>query len=112
MSTKVDLAELPAEIVARGPAAFLATNGPERPHLVSVSVTQDGDQFRVPAGRNTARNVAASPAVTLLWPYDTGSPDHSLLVDGLGTLDADGSQLTIEVVGAVLHRAGGRGPGC
>ena len=112
VSTKVDLDELPAEIAARGPAAFLATNGPERPHLVSVAVTQQGAQLVVPAGRNTARNATANPAVTLLWPFDAEHPENSLLVDGIATLGTDGDQLTIEVIGAVLHRAGGRGPGC
>lgn len=113
VSTKVDLADLPAEIVGRGPAAFLTTMGEQRPHIVSVAVVDDGSGVvSVSAGRSTARNVAERPGVTLLWPFDAEHPGFSLLVDGTGTLTDNGERLTIEVTGAILHRAGGRGPGC
>lgn len=113
VSTKIDLADLPTEITSRGPAAFLTTMGEERPHIVSVAVADDGNRvLHVPAGRTTARNVADRPGVTLLWPFDTGHPGFSLLVDGTGTMTEDGDRLAIEVTGAILHRAGGRGPGC
>lgn len=112
MSMRVDLADLPAEIEARGAAAFLGSNGPDRPHLVSVAVTVVGEHLEVGAGRNTARNVGERPAVTLLWPYDATRPEHSLIVDGTATLHPDGDRLTITVDDAILHRAGGRAPGC
>lgn len=112
MSMRVELADLPAEIEARGPAAFLGTNGPDRPHLASVTVTQVGDQLEVGAGRNTTRNVGDKPGVMLLWPHDATHPDQSLIVDGTATLHPDGERLTITVESAILHRAGGRAPGC
>lgn len=109
---RVDPADLPAAIESRGAAAFLGSNGPDRPHLVSVTVTMVGNQLEVGAGRNTARNVGDHPAVTLLWPYDATHPEHSLIVDGTAALHPDGDRLTITVEGAILHRAGGRAPGC
>ena len=112
MSKTVDLAELPDELRARGPAAFLMTNGPERPHVTSVTVTQVDGHLEVGAGRNTARNASERPGVTLLWPFDDAHPDFSLLVDGNATVTNDGERLAITPEGAILHRAGGRAPGC
>lgn len=112
VSKTVDLAGLPAEIAARGPAAFLITVGPERTHVVSVSVEATDGHLEAGAGRTTARNVAERPGVTLLWPFDATRPDFSLIVDGTATLSGDGERLVIEPTGAILHRAGGRAPGC
>lgn len=112
VSKTVDLADLPAEIAARGPAAFLMTVGTERTHVVSVSVAATDGHLEVGAGRTTARNVAERPGITLLWPFDATHPGFSLIVDGTATLSADEDQLAIEPTGAILHRAGGRAPGC
>lgn len=108
MSIEVSLADLPTELVARGPAAFLVTVGSERPHIVSVTVTVVGDHLEVGAGRRTATNAAARPEITLLWPHDASHPDLSLLVDGRATASTDGERLVIVPSSAILHRAGGR----
>lgn len=118
MTMRIELDALAAVIAERGPVAYLVTIGADRPHVVSVAVTVvdgdgDGDggvRLRVGAGRTTPRNVAARPAVTLLWPLTAEFADHSLLVDGTATVDPDGTTLTIAATGAILHTATPSGP--
>lgn len=112
MSIAVELADLPDTIAARGPAAFLITVRDTRPHIVSVSVSVTPATptavLVVGAGRRTSVNIETHAEITLLWPYTVEHPGHSLLVDGVGVLAADGEHLEITPTKAILHRAGGR----
>jgi hypothetical protein len=103
MSVPVDLASLRAELATEGAAAFLVTVGDESgPHVVSVLVSWEGERIAVGGGRRTARNVAARPTLTQLWPAaeDGGL---SLLVDGQGELV--GEQVLIAPTFAIRHRS-------
>lgn len=113
MSVPVDLEALEATAAALGDEALLATvTDSATPHIVSVIVGWSGDRLEMGAGRRTAANVAAHPAVTLVWPtrYDDA---YRLIVDGDATVD--GATITVTPTFAVLHRiagAAGDGPTC
>lgn len=107
MSVVVDLSALTEHLEGFGPVAYLvsvAENG--APHVVSVSPELDGDRIRTGAGRRTAANLAARPAVTLLWPAPPGA-GYGLIVDGEAEVHPGGDgggSLEIRPTGAVLHR--------
>jgi hypothetical protein len=64
------------------------------------------------AGRRTASNVAARPAVTLLWPV-AHDDAYRLIVDGDASVTGD--TVTVVPTFAVLHRIAGVegvGPTC
>lgn len=103
MSVPVELAALRAELEVEGGVAYLVTVGEEgAPHVVSVLVSWVGDRLAVGAGRRTARNVAARPTVSFLWPTreDGGL---SLLVDGQG--EVVGEQVLVTPTFAIRHRS-------
>jgi hypothetical protein len=103
MSVPVGLESLHEEVERSGGVVFLLTVSSDgaSPHAVSASVTWDGDDLLVGAGRTTARNVGAVPAVTLLWPRS--GEDYSLIVDGSGLVD--GEVVRITPTRAILHRS-------
>jgi hypothetical protein len=102
MSVPVGLESLREEVERSGGVVFLLTvSDGSSPHAVSASVTWDGDDLLVGAGRTTARNVGAAPAVTLLWPR--AGEDYSLIVDGSGVVDGDVVRITPSR--AILHRS-------
>ena len=102
MSVPVPLEALREQIASSGPDVFLLTvSDGSSPHAVSAEVRWEGDQLVVAAGRTTARNVAAAPAVTLLWP--ACGEDYSLIVDGSGAVDGDVVRIT--PARAILHRS-------
>lgn len=105
MSVEVALGDLPGEISARGPAAYLVSQGTERPRVVSVTATSSDGAVVVGAGRRTAANVAARPEVTVFWPAGGPDPDHSLLVDGTATVDPTGETISVVPTAAILHRS-------
>ncbi|MGK2948485.1 MAG: pyridoxamine 5'-phosphate oxidase family protein [Acidimicrobiales bacterium] len=111
MSKPVDLGALRAEVEARGPAAYLITIGPDRPHVVSALLTWSDEHLVAEAGRTTERNLAADPAVTLLWAARPGE-DYCLLVDGTGQV-FDG-RVAVQPHKAMQHRQAGddAGPRC
>lgn len=115
MSVAVDLEGLTERIAEFGGAAFLVTTGDDGPHVTSVTVAQDGDRLVTQAGRRSRANLAARPAVTLLWPAAPGGA-YSLLVDGTATAGRDDEgAVAIVPASAVLHRvadATGTGPTC
>jgi hypothetical protein len=92
-----------AEAVARFDFAYLVTIGDDgRPHVVAVSPqVRDAGVVVGELGRKTRANLAARPAVTLVWP-PRSADEHSLIVDGSAELDGD--TLTVTVSRAVLHR--------
>jgi hypothetical protein len=102
MSVAVELASLRAQIEAAGPDVFLLTvRDGARPHAVSATVSWDGDDLVTSAGSRTAANVAAAPAVTLLWP--SSGQEYSLIVDGTARVE-DGT-VRITPTHAILHRS-------
>jgi hypothetical protein len=102
MSVLVDLADVPARL-AELDRGYLLTSKDGLVKAVSVwAVPTDDGTLRVAApGRGSVANVAANPAVTLLFPPLTG-PGMSLLIDG--TAAADGDDVVIAPTGAVLHK--------
>jgi len=102
MSVKVNLGQL-ADALGDFTFAYLVTVGDDyRAHTVAVDAVLSDDLLDVgTVGRSTARNVAAHPEVTLVWP-PRQSDGYTLIVDGRGRL-ADGA-LAIVPTGAVLHR--------
>jgi len=117
MSVSVELEKLQERLSEYGPIALLITVGDQRgPHVVSVRVEYQDGSLVAGAGRTTAANVTASPAVTAVWPA-LGGGDYCLIVDGAGRVEGsgDGQQVRIEPSRAVLHRvasAEGDGPSC
>ncbi len=106
MSISVEMAELPAEIVARGPGFLLSSVMDSRPHAAHLTfeVAAQGEQveLRAAAGRTARANCSARPAVTVLWPaVEAGG--NSLIVDGEARLDGD-EYVIVTAVNAVLHR--------
>ncbi len=105
MSIVVALDDLADEVATRGPG-YLLTTGSIRPHVMHLRFSIDGSTLRAPIGRSASANIAAHPAVTVVWP-PTEDGGYSLIVDGDATTatDADGGvTATIVATGAVLHR--------
>jgi hypothetical protein len=107
MSVPVAVEEL-ADAVARfGPVAYLLTTGEDgRPHATHADVSVDGSTVSCGIGRKTARNAAAQPLVSFVWPpVEKGG--YSLIVDG--SIEVTGSPGedavgTTTVTSAILHR--------
>ncbi len=106
MSVRVEVAELPSEILARGPGFLLTSVVDSRPHAAHLAfevAAADGQvQLRAKAGRTSRSNCERRPAVTVLWP-SVDDDGHSLIVDGEARLDGD-DHVIVVAVNAVLHR--------
>jgi hypothetical protein len=101
VSIPVGLDELAAAIERFGTTPYLLTAGDDgRPRAVSIAPTWRGTDLVCGAGRRTSVNVAAQPAVALLWPPNEVG-DHSLIVDA--TAVVAGEELVITPGNAVLH---------
>lgn len=106
MSIRVEMVDLPAEIVARGPGFLLSSVVDSRPHAAHLlfEVAAEGDQveLRASAGRTARANCTDRPAVTVLWPAaEPGG--HSLIVDGEARVDGE-DHVIVSAISAVLHR--------
>ena len=104
----VGLERLRDEVTTFGATPYLLTVTDDgRPHAVSASVSWEGDELVMPAGRTSARNAAGRDEVTLLWaPVERGG--YSLIVDGLATVRETGEDartITFRPAKAVLHRS-------
>jgi hypothetical protein len=106
MSIRVEMADLPAQIVSRGSGFLLSSIMDSRPHAASfnfqVAAAEGQVQLRCAAGQTARANCQRRPAVTLLFPR----PDEegfTLIVDGEARVDDD-DHVVITAVGAVLHR--------
>ena len=106
MSIPVPLDELAAEVARRGPGYLVTTTEGARPHVVHLRFAVSGVELRAGIGRSAARNIAAAPEVTLLWPpVEDGG--FSLIVDATGTVEPapdDGATAVLTATWAVLHR--------
>lgn len=124
MSIRVDMADLPARIVARGGGFLLSSIMDSRPHashlFFDVAAADGQVELRARVGRTAYGNCGQQPSVTVLWPSslalteqarpaqqgDGPEPDverYSLIVDGEARLDGP-EHVIITVTGAVLHR--------
>ncbi|MGI9596136.1 MAG: pyridoxamine 5'-phosphate oxidase family protein [Acidimicrobiales bacterium] len=106
MSIRVEMADLPAEIVARGGGFLLSSVMDSRPHaahlMFEVASAGGRVELRAATGRTARANCRNRPAVTVLWPAaEPGG--HSLIVDGEARLDGD-EHVVVSAVSAVLHR--------
>ncbi|WP_122816561.1 pyridoxamine 5'-phosphate oxidase family protein [Nocardioides pantholopis] len=104
MSIPVDLADLARALADQAPGYLLTTtDGAVRAVSAEPEVT-DGVLLIEDAGRRTCANIAANPAVTLLFP-PREEHGYALLVDGTAALTGgDGERVTVTPTGAVLHR--------
>jgi hypothetical protein len=112
MTVPVGLDQLRAEAAKYGDTPYLLTMSDDgRPHAVSVRVSWDLAELKLPGGSRSRSNASARPDVTLLWPaVEDGG--FSLIVDGSASVEAD--EMVIRPVSAVLHRslaASGGSPG-
>lgn len=106
MSIKVNVDELAEQMERYGDAAFiLSAAGESRPHIVQLRLTLVEGNLQTSPGRGCARNVAAQPELSLLWPA-VEEGDYSLIVDGVGALSGPDEDplLTITPTSAVKHR--------
>lgn len=114
MSIPVELEALAAAVAERTMAPYLLTSGEDgRPHTVAApSLTWDGAALAGGCGRSTARNAAARPKVSLLWPPDEPT-GYSLIVDADAEVSGDEGERRIRLspTHAVLHRPAEHAPG-
>jgi hypothetical protein len=75
------------------------------PHAVHAPVDWDGEALVVTVGGRSARNAAARPSVSLLFPVRMEG-DYTLIVDGAASVASAGEdhRLTMTPTKAVLHR--------
>ncbi|AQA02040.1 hypothetical protein BVC93_05895 [Mycobacterium sp. MS1601] len=101
MSIKVEISLL-AEALVDYTFAYLVTVGDTGAHIVAVRPILRDAMFEIsPVGNSARRNVTSHDTVTLVWPPRTDD-GYTLIVDGIGRLDADGLQ--VRPSHAVLHR--------
>ena len=105
MSIPVDLADLARALAAQAPGYLLSTADGAVRAVSAEPEVGDGVLVVADAGRRTSANVAANPAVTLLFP-PREEHGYALLVDGTATVSdrGDGETVTITPTSAVLHR--------
>lgn len=102
MSIVVDLDNL-AEKLAEYPYGYLlTTNGGAVKAVTVTAVVQDGRVVIRTESRGSARNLAANPTATLLFP-PTQHHGYSLIVDGTAAA-AESEGFRLEPATAVLHR--------
>ncbi|WP_094028498.1 hypothetical protein, partial [Nocardia cerradoensis] len=97
-----------ARVIADYDLAHLISIGDNSlPRVVPAHPVPHSGLLHVTApGSHTRDNVAARPAVSLVWaPREPAG--YSLIVDGLGTLDSD--RLVIAPTRAILHRVAAPG---
>ena len=116
MSIPVALERLENETRRFALAPYLLTVSEDaRPHAVAVAVSWEGAALAMDVGKRTARNAAAHPQVSLLWPPNE-SGGYSLIVDGTAVTASDGTRIAVTPISAVLHRpaatADAAKPGC
>lgn len=97
----MEIERLAEALADRGAGYLLTADRHGRVKAVTVEPVLADGVVHCPASRGSARNLAAYPTATLLFP-PTEPRGHTLLVDGTATADEDGITFTPE--SAVLHR--------
>jgi hypothetical protein len=101
VSIPVDLGDL-GKALQDFRSGYLLTTTAGRVKVVTVDPEMSGSALRIAApGRGTLGNLAANPAVTLVFP-PTEPRGYTLLVDGTATVD--GEDVDLAPTSAVLHR--------
>ena len=103
MSIAVSLDRLREETERFGATPYLLTVSDDgRAHATAVTVEWQADELLMGAGLRSARNAAARPEVSLLWPpFEPGG--YSLISDGV-VRDTGDERLAFAPTSAVLHR--------
>jgi pyridoxamine 5'-phosphate oxidase-like protein len=102
MSIPVDVADLERALGAFGAGYLLTADAEGRVKAVTVEPeVVEGVLVVTGPGRGSGANIAANPAVTLLFP-PAEPRGFTLLVDGTARVDGDAARVT--PTGAVLHR--------
>ncbi len=102
MSTEVSLDQLAETLQDYAFAYLLTVNDQQRAHAVAVTPVIRGQELVLgDVGKRTRANVAARPAISLVWP-PAETDGYSLIVDG-ESASGDG-ELSVRPTRAVLHR--------
>lgn len=102
MSIPVDVADLASALTDFGPGYLLSAAADGRVKAVTVEPEVVDDALVIVGpGRGSCANIAANPAVTVLFPPRV-ERGFTLLVDG--TAEVDGQDVRVTPTGAVLHR--------
>ncbi len=100
--------DLEAVVRERGGHAYVVTVSDQGgPHAVWVPVVWERGGPVAEVGPTTARNAAARPRISLLFPVRTEG-DYSLIVDGTAAAEPGGEtpRLRLTPTKVVLHRPG------
>lgn len=101
MSIPVEIAALGDALADRGPGYLLTADSEGRVKAVTVEPELRDGVLHCPPSRGTARNLAANPSATLLFPPPVAR-GYTLLVDGTATASDD--EVSFTPASAVLHR--------
>jgi hypothetical protein len=101
VSIPVEISALAEALDGRGPGYLLTASADGRVKAVTVEPDLRDGVLHCPPSGGSARNLAANPAATLLFPPPV-ERGHTLLVDGTATASEDGIEFT--PASAVLHR--------
>jgi hypothetical protein len=101
VSIPVEISALAEALDGRGPGYLLTASADGRVKAVTVEPDLRDGVLHCPPSGGSARNLAANPAATLLFPPPV-ERGHTLLVDGTATTSEDGIEFT--PASAVLHR--------
>ena len=102
------LAKFREQLALYSTPPHLLTSGDDgRAHAVATTLTWDGEQLLLSAGKRSLANVAARKLVSVLWAAPS-SDAYSLIVDGEAEISGVGehAQVRITITRAVLHRPG------
>ena len=102
MSIPVALDDLVAKTEEYGWAYLLTVRDDQRPHIVAVSPTWNGESLMMDVGRRTVENVVARSSISLCYPpVEAGG--YSLIVDGQAHVASE-YEVHFRPTTAVLHR--------
>lgn len=101
MSIPVEISALGDALADRGPGYLLTAGADGRVKAVTVEPSLAEGVLRCPSSRGSARNLAANPTATLLFPPPVAR-GYTLLVDGTATATDD--DIVFTPATAVLHR--------
>lgn len=102
MSIPVEIGDVGKALADFGAGYLLTTSGDGSVKVVTVEpVLAGGDLVVVGPGRGSNANIAANPAVTLLFP-PLAPRGYTLLIDGTAEMAGDDARITPAT--AVLHR--------
>jgi hypothetical protein len=86
---------------------LLSTSADGHAHAVATSLSWDGEQRLISAGKRSLATVAANTLVRVLWAPSVAG-DYSLIVDGEAVVRGSGSDaaIAVTITRGVLKRPG------